>query len=361
MKERRWWKIWDLALVSVVSLACSYLLWLGQAGRQFDPELVELCAKRSFGTNLPYRSDASVLPREYRTDPDVEKMLESLPHAKTYEAIPVPLVFSAWLDFMRPRLAVKSFWLDRESIEMGEFGQYFVGLFRPAALIEKGLTEELPRLADEAEIGWISAVVMVDRGLRFGQLVASVAKLDLPGHAWERLVEIGLKRTDLAEATPLNRETAKLAFASEMARVDSLVEGRQRENLPSLLLRMRVNRTWRALEAMEPTPARPALDLTTVRALRETDPFDQDADPYGLVLDLNANRREVVAALVIMELKRLRDSGLPMPYHTSMLRPELDRLVKAYSTWITIEGDESEMRVILEESGTYRIPRDDQG
>ena len=332
-------RFWEPVLACGILAGCLAARWVWWSGSDYTPELRRLRDTPSHNTSF---QDPTSLPQSFRSHPELRAMLARAKTARRYDDLQMERVLPAWTETMRELVALGNFWQDPMTLQMARFGSYFVPIMKTHRVSPQTL-----------EVVWLSALTNLDTPYFDNRIPLAVEACELSESEWERLITIGLRRTDLAQAAPLNVFTAEQPITDRIRAIESQLE-HTCDEAEAVGARRKVNRTWKKVVSGDYSSARAALDRATVDRLSRVDPFEPEADPYPLIAELSINRADLVCALILMELKRNSASGRQLPQTASDLRPELRQLLTLYSSWITLEFQPKQVRVITT-NHAYRV------
>ena len=314
-------------------LLCSWLLiglflarlgWLGWTVDEDLREVAERDVVPSFLEALHYGRDPrdyfAMLPAEFIESSEVAETIASGARDTRLQTLP------AWLKVVRRRMSRKHYWHDEELQRLVLLGEI---LYRRRSMGTRGLEARIATdlVLLENRYFWLD--------IRVDHLAEHEADAD-----YFKLVELILTRTDLHLAPALDIPTTSRTFADRYYELHPRPESNHKplRFFAALEARKQLNMEWRRFKSGLPYPSRPPFsreETVKVDALQ------------SLLLMQQDNRACMVALLLYLELKGLRRNGQALPKTWEDFRPEVEKIGRAYPSWIVVDFENEGVRVNL--------------
>lgn len=318
-----------LAFVSL--LPCFWVVYLAGVlildGSHLDPGLVKRfgAEKSSLSSNVLL----SDLPLSYQETLNADQW--SAGQERPYEQI--LNIRQAWFEEMdrldqRPR-----FWEDPVVIAMARFANDAkFAEFSDPKFLEAG----------QIEVGLRRGMILGGEDDKFGKVLNQLAKIIKVRQAlWERWLSVAILRDDLYEGVGLNSPAVSRMFIEQWQHIEALeADG---NDFQAMIVRRSLNEAWKDLQKSLPGPpvSHPRTPKERAVLLSETKNLTP-GDPEGFgsltqaTLDEEDRRRDLAVAIIVLEARRLKATGQPIPSNWDGFRPEVARLGHTYSDWLKL-------------------------
>lgn len=323
---RGFWWLGGLLLCSwiLVGLFVARLGWLGWTVDQDLRELAERDVIHSFLDALHYGRDPrdyfALLPAEFIESSGVAEVIASGDRDTRLQTLP------AWLKVVHGRMSRKEYWHDEELQKLVLLGEI---LYRRRSMGSQGL---------EARIA-TDLVLLENRYFWLDSSIDHLTEHETDADFF-KLVDLVLTRTDLHLAPALDIPTTSRTFADRYYKLHPRPESHQKplHFFAALEARKQLNLEWRRFKSGLPYPSRPPFSR------EETIKVDA---LHSLLLMQQDNRASMAALLLYLELKGLRRNGQALPRTWEDFRPEVEKIGRAYPSWIVVDFENEGVRVNL--------------
>lgn len=324
----------------LVLLGAGAIAW---RGRRLDPG-IEAAYKNEIATALEQKKGdpeigASGLPPSFLAAAPVQLWLQPKPGQAKLDR---KALLRTWCQEAARLWTGEAFWNKPELVALARLARerHIAGLDPET----HGVPAELL-----AELAVRCEVILVQWGGVDASTTQRLYEMELPAGQWAKLVEIGLSRTDLTLSAALDDSDVRDRFVHDAVRVlskgDYDMDGKlQRHFFQRCLEREQLNALWQAFQSGKPYPAAgPPLGVDEFRkryaASLDFDLNAIDADIGQATFSEERDRQALAYDIVMMELKRLRAEGAPMPRSLDQLRAPVAAIAKAYAEWITLKSE----------------------
>ncbi len=318
-----------LTLLSL--LPCLWVAYLAGglilSGSHLDPGLVEKYGreKASQSSNVLL----SDLPESYQSVLIADQW--SADQQRRYEEILG--IRQAWFGEMDRLSQRPKFWEDPDAIAMARFADVAqFAEFADPKFIEAG----------EIEAGLWRGMILAGEDEKFREVRIRLGRMaKVREGLWTRWLSIALLRSDLNEGVGLESPAVTRMFVAQWRRLESMTDND--EVFQAMSIRRSLNKAWENLQSALPgTPVpRPRTIKERVALLSEAASLTA-GDPDGFVSLDNVTlleedrRRHLAVATIVLEARRLKAVGQPIPSEWAGFRPEVARLGQTYAEWLKL-------------------------